>query len=1181
MDRISEKVRDIVDVRPEVGLINFVDDPLRTLSGYHFTDATSDLMSKWLGRMTQVTHATGHAMALAGFRGVGKSHFLGAFGSILDHPEFRARLTDPLVFSKAQSLSRRNFPVAFARRGLQVSLLDELKTALSPIIGCDSDSMGESINAILARAGESTTGTPLVILIDTAVERNSRVSRDDGPVLAEIAETCKTLGIFVGVALDDDISGADGANSSISDSFEIDYLDQEHLYKIVDTHIFPKQNQSQPVLHKIYEYYRSSLSGFRWSEDRFKKLYPLHPAIMEIAPFVRLYMHEFALLTFASEAGSRILGRPATSLIAPDEVFDKAEDALRRVDELKDVFVEFDRLNTEIVVKAPMSVRLQARLILKGLFLFSLNDEGATAAEIGASMLIYDETRPDKAQPEIETFLLTYSKASPQGIRVQTDKHGKNRYSFKLGGKDDVKRELAAAAIDVPLAAVNDILKRSIDDRYSDSSLGTPHDGSDSNTSECFVTWRGGLRRGRVSWLDGASLFDSASHGPVDWLVVINLPDSGVSELPRSDAPIVTWTPAALTDEESDTLRRYHVLNNDLEFRRKFQNHIAAAIQFHAIAVERIFQRAFIDEGVLTIEGFHCTFTDETRSATSLSEVFSIMLESMFEGRFPLHPHFSQIMRFSDVSMLVTDLFGGARPNSDDVQRMAEDYGLPLGIVAMSDAGFVQTDPELLLREPLVRLIFDSLEREKSDVVTLDTIFESLESKPFGLVREAAYLLLSALVAARLLEFVTSNGDRISHRSLDLTLIWDDIIGITVPSESVHSNKRLSIWVSLLTGHKTFNSLARTKDRQVIFDALKGWLADWNSKALSTRFEMVPDDAINTAIWRRAARSIKVFGSIANLIGSVHDDSTSVEACLNRVADVFSDSEIEFARHSADLATAEHFIAGASLRREIISWLSLCEAPVEDSIDGSRKELYLSVQDKFFNTSEAVNVELANQWERFRKLYSDYFIERHDATVFRPYLQERLAEIQKTDLWWEFENLSGFELFDPRFQSESKRILRAINRLNCNFDTRKMLERAPACGCSFTLGDDHVFDDLPDKLWKTVTQGLASYRELMISRESELRSALDTILARERDIAIRQAGADLSAYLSREKNIRRLSDLELRLLERSFAAIDPNLPDRPTDHDHGRATSWPILAEPPDFSEAGDELEGLLDALHN
>ena len=50
-----------------------------------------------------------------------------------------------------------------------------------------------------------------MLFFDTDSGRESRVARDDGAILSEAAEEGKSMGMFVGVALDDDIAGADGA----------------------------------------------------------------------------------------------------------------------------------------------------------------------------------------------------------------------------------------------------------------------------------------------------------------------------------------------------------------------------------------------------------------------------------------------------------------------------------------------------------------------------------------------------------------------------------------------------------------------------------------------------------------------------------------------------------------------------------------------------------------------------------------------------------------------------------------------------------------------------------------------------------------------------------------------------------------------------------------------------------
>jgi len=179
----------------------------------------------------------------------------------------------------------------------------------------DSAEIGTEIHDILKRARVRSGDLPLIIIVDTAIDRSGRVQRNDGADLAQIAAFCKENGIFLGTALDDDIAGADGDNVAISANFEIDYIDQEHLQRAVNAKVFVKETRKQSELRAIYDSIRTAISGFRWSEERFSSLYPLHPVTLEITPFVRRYFPSFSILDFASSSGDKIMSRPADSLL--------------------------------------------------------------------------------------------------------------------------------------------------------------------------------------------------------------------------------------------------------------------------------------------------------------------------------------------------------------------------------------------------------------------------------------------------------------------------------------------------------------------------------------------------------------------------------------------------------------------------------------------------------------------------------------------------------------------------------------------------------------------------------------------------------------------------------------------------------------------------------------------------
>lgn len=105
--------------------------------------------------------------------------------AIVARPELRSRISDQHVGTSPEGLSRRHGTVAFVRRGSGTSLFDELKRAIAEILGVNPSTLGDSLYDLLLKGSEEAGELPLVILIDTASGRDSRVSRDDGSLLSE------------------------------------------------------------------------------------------------------------------------------------------------------------------------------------------------------------------------------------------------------------------------------------------------------------------------------------------------------------------------------------------------------------------------------------------------------------------------------------------------------------------------------------------------------------------------------------------------------------------------------------------------------------------------------------------------------------------------------------------------------------------------------------------------------------------------------------------------------------------------------------------------------------------------------------------------------------------------------------------------------------------------------------
>lgn len=1138
MKRIQEKVKDLVEVRSLRSLQDFTVEPQATLAGYHFTDITSDLMAKYLDRIAAVKAQNGAASALAGYRGVGKSHFLATLGAIASHTELRSRIADAHAAASAERLKRARYPVAYVRRGTRPTLIEELRDAVAKTFEIDAESLGNSVAELLNFAAQKSGELTFLLIVDTAFERVSRVARDDGALLGEIAEIAKRLNVFVAAALDDDIAGADGINAAIAKSFTIDYLDQEHLYRIVDAHVFPKNRQHLPVLHDIYTNFREALPGFRWSEQRFSALYPLHPVILEIAPFVRLYVPEFALLGFAAEAGKKIMARPANSLIAPDEVFDQVETALRKIDDLKEAFAAYDRINREAVSQIPFVQRLQAKLALKALFLLSLEGEGATAGEIGASMLIYDETDSRNSAKTLEDLLENFAAAFPAEILRKSETDREIRYNLKIGGADDLNRALAEAISTVsPDAVVPKIMRRAAREKFSEWTFADDEMAPNFDSIETSVVWRGSLRHGRLVWNPGNKLaaenFDGANRA-LDWEIIISAtPKNNAAAGNADDVSKIFWQPAPLRADEIETLLRYYVLLNDKDLTEKYGEQARIAAHAHNLAAEKIWSRAFLEDARIVVDGFDCEFSERARTVENLTEVLSNMLEPLFEARFPNHPYFLRTLRGEEVAALVSDFFGGARRTSAEAQRLAETFALPLGLVAPDENIYVIEREESLINQPFAREVLNLVDANAEKTVSLRAIYERLGQSPNGLTEEAAHLILTALVAERQIEFITTKGDRISRRSLDLRVVWSDIEGVAKPANAVYSNERLTEWARMLTGSDSIRSIDTGDERSIVRDALENWLADWKTARLLQRFGELPDDVLNTKIWRLAAHAEKTFGAVAAVVSAVADRSIALEEGLHRIADAFSDSENELFARTSDLIVLEDFTNGIGLREKIWNYLALSENTSDEKIEYFREKLVDVIEQNRREPSDALNRETENLWTSFRAEYAEHYALKHDAVMKSPHLRERLDEITGGDAWWEFETLSRLSIFQTDFSVEARAICRRLKQLECRFEVGDLLETRPFCVCSFSLSQMREYENLPAQLERVVERGRESYLKILRANGNTLAPLIRRFAAQSGDAGLIEAAETVSEIVGGAGERREpLTNDELIVLQR-------------------------------------------------
>ncbi|MBX3292743.1 MAG: hypothetical protein KF881_07625 [Acidobacteria bacterium] len=1042
MSKCSPKVKDLIEARPFSSSSSTIGSPRTVVESYRFTPLTSDLMSSWLGRIAGFAPGEKAAFAIAGKRGVGKSHFLSLFAVLCSDASSRALLDDEHIRRNCEAFGGAEFKVVRVFRGSDDDLLKELRNAAEREFNTDLSSY-TGIPDLLGELVKAGGDRIVALIIDSNPGREKRITRDDGGDLAAIADNAKALGIFVGIALDDDISGADGPNVELAEKFVIDYLDPQHLYQIVNSYVFPKLEGSRSELGRVYAGFKERFRAFRWSEERFASLYPLHPESLDIAPFVRFYVPDFALLGFASNAAVKIMGRPAESLIGLDEMFDAVETRLRAHVDLMPAFAVLDGIDKEILEQLPLTHRYPARLALKYLILRSLSGSPATPDEIEAGVL----TDSGGTALDLEELLSNISRSKSAPIRQFTDPSGKRAYL--LVGLEVEREEFEVPAAMPPAAVIED----QPNDHGKSILVELLHlagwhfsdlDGKDlfsDGGALSVLEWQNTLRRGRISW-HGNNNNALLGAERLDWQIIV-LPKGAEVPTPSTEGVHVTgfWRLPSLSREESSDIEDYIRIAAD-EMSRS-NNVDDVEIRKLRLSIERILTRVLVEDAEFEIRGKSSSFSEEDREKHTLAYLFSPLFDEDFSQLFVQHPPFGKRIGTKEFSTLVSKFLIGVEAESPEIQKLAKAIALPLGLAEEHGDLLKPSSLELLSRSPLTSSLISTIEAsdDRSSISVLEDI---LYRQPTGLSLEARQLVITALVAAMDLEFVTVRGSRINSRSLDLQIVWDDIVAVARPLQSKHAHVELEEWCKRLASSDEL-AAGITPD---IADCLRSWFGEWERRDLLTRLEAVPAESLTLSFWKKTEQVRRSLGRAASMVSAWIHSGASAEDCLSQFIDCFRGSLDDYSERCLDASEVETALVNAENIRSESAFFSFSFLTEDGSVEHLRSS---AIRSGFgIVPDEPYRVLKEDLFGNFQMAYAENYVrEHHIAKNDQKELRDVVAGAVGVDRWSIFVEAADL----PWFPASDKMILsgieRALRRHWCDLTSESELAARPVCNCAF------------------------------------------------------------------------------------------------------------------------------------
>lgn len=1183
MARLAGKIKDFVEPQTFEAVQNFAADPERSLAAYRFTDATSDLLARWLDAFADLPRPPakqGAARALAGLRGVGKSHLLTVFAALASSPELRTKLTDAHTATSARRLMDRRAVVVRVERGTRQTLVEEVRDGLNAALGeSAAGQQGDDPAAMLAIAASRSYDATLIVVIDTAFGRETRVERNDGKILSELAVAARNSNAFVALALDDDIAGAEGVNAALVSAYQIDYLDPEHLLRVVDQYVLRKNAAGRVGLHDIYTHLRGIVPNFNWSEPRFAAIYPLHPLVADVAAAVRLYAPRFAFLSFAAEASLRAAGRPASSLVLIDEVFDRVENDLRRAEDLKEAFAAYDELTSAAgVSQFPTMQRLEVKLTLKALFILSLDGRGATPRELCAAMLFYDEANQSAPAERSAQALIRLSEVSGEALK-KTEEKDEIRWRFHISSSSAFDAALNAAIEGVRASAdFTSLLDEAARARFTDWPFASTDGNGTGNqpsieqrtVADFYTLWRGTNRVGKLLRQSRGGAMPEANAPHYEWEMTVLAPDSTPKtavepassplEIKTVSAPFIelVWQPAALSDDETNNLLRIIALHTDGGFVVDYGEAARAALIALTAQIERIWTRIYLDEGTLIVTSMMgetgalpLEWTEEERRSSTLMSALSQLLAPVFDELYTQHPVFPELLGETEAARLIGDFFGGSNANDEGVQHLARTFAVPLGLAILRGGTCMPDTGDTSLKRAWVSETLSLTDAADGEVVPIDAIYRTLKSPPYGLVREAAQLVLAALVAGRRIELVTTEGDRISRRTLGRLLNWETIAGTCRAATILHSAEELTEWARLFLGDSNFTeSIADAATREHVRAALAAWLEAWHERRLLESFEGLPEGALTTRAWNMANAVRKTFGVAADSVESALASEIPLEEGLQRIADAFNGSPQTFTQAQKQFAGLNRFTMLLAERERVRAYLCAAEPTGVPEIERLRHRLSIIADDPHsllesdYASGNSSVAEFESLWQEFHERYIAHYAAVHDAAVGvvngssgDENRRRRTDEVARGDDWREIEALSKLSFVKKAPWEEVEDSLEASRNEQCTLDVREILRESPHCACAFRLWRAADTARFAEDLEAAIQRGRAAYRRTLALFSNHLAHALENLAsATETDGANAQRASALARSFAENKVPDRLTRSDVQFIERALQA---------------------------------------------
>ncbi len=1098
-------------------------EPERIISSFLITDQLSNLASRIIADLSSPRQSSPNGELpslhiITGQRGVGKSHLLAFLKVIIGSKTYRSLIADSNILNaigyfgdKPLTTIEINF-AGFEHEPFEARLRAALCTTLKQASYFDDEKWAKAIQGeqVFEQAlGALPLGAQIILFVDNLSQR-WRLAPDqaesDLDWLALLARQSASLPLRALVVRDEEGISVDGSNPTTYS------ISPDHINQIISRKVLRKTPQQKKELEEVHSSILQLLPTFSYSLDELAVNYPIHPVINELSSSFRQAAQSFSLPSFAAASAGRVMSRPATSLVTPDEIFDKYEYEFRKYEPMIAAFKLYDQIISSAISKLPVSERLWAKLLLKTFFLFSAAGKPATVQQLTDAQMLYVEGSPLEGYEKVSRILEIFIQHCPEAINVNGV--GTNcGYLLSSANSTDsnVEAELAKLSREIPSddARLSNTLFNFGTGIFTDFACLISFPYIEEPSFEREFIWRGSYFNAEVSLSNN---FSSEAQWKLK-VLPFNLAESEKKTEVLHDPDTLYWHPGAIKNKTSlSPLKKILALNELIGspgfhpglISDEFEKTKETLLQ----EVQELFKEQYLREGKFSflqdsepINILVADIGDFTSTAISFADFLPLVFDGLLTTFLPHHPEFKTLPTEDDVHRVFVDFFAGDDDvrNQEETQKLVAQFASPLGLVTKQDDQY-QLDifNSGSAAQPFVQAILGLIDQQAEEsgiaAISLKPLQEIMSQAPYGLTKTAFQIVLGALVESKLVELLNdSNGEKLTKEGLQLSGSLEAYTSIQRTQSVSYPPNIIADWARNITGNPDLPPPLTPDSENRIRLALKIWLAEWEAQKLAERFEAMPMDLLTLSSWRALEISKQRFARASALVEAAVEERVDIGTALSRIADIFGFDKSAMRRTQDEMKGLSGFLNWMPSFSSLRNYLLAAEPTSDQQIEQLRAELSLQVLESKHLLDTDSRHALEIKFSEFRKRYSEFYSAAHEANVGPTANRELISGFCASGEWQQFRLLMGLKLEGGSFERDAQMMLNMAEETRCDLPVMELLQHQPQCCCSFRLHRKVHLGSLLDAL-KSIASAASTYYSLAIWRHrSELRNKVKEV----------------------------------------------------------------------------------------